>query len=257
MCSARHNWLRVPTNTLLGVGHVELGAEASHYVARVHRCTVGQTLLLFDPARGTEATAEIVTVDSKHVTCRINDVRLGARRGVAGLDLVQGLGKGDKPDQVVRDGVVLGVQSIRFVVCERSVAQATERDANKLERLTRIAVEAARQCGRSNLPRIELGVRFDAALPSVRRADGELALVLHPDEDSDPVETVVSRAVEGDPAVRIAIWVGPEGGFSERELEALSHHGAARASLGDLVLRTELAAIVAMARVGACLTRLR
>lgn len=272
---------------------VALGDEASHYVARVHRCAVGQTVLLFDAAQGTEAAAEIVTVQGKRVTCRVHEVTVGTRRGVVGLHLVQGLGKGDKPDQIVRDGVVLGVQSIRFVVCERSVAQATDRDAVKLERLTRIATEAARQCGRSNLPRLELGVRFDAALPGLRRevdsdgekrrrdgggtdaekrrgdgpaADGqqgrgdgpgELALVLHPDEDSAPVEAVVTRAVERDPALRIAIWVGPEGGFSERELELLSHHGAARASLGELVLRTELAAIVATARVGACLARLR
>lgn len=238
-----------------------MGDEASHYIARVHRQGVGDTVLLFDPANGTEALAEIVAVEGKRVRCRVSEVQAGTRRGVLGLHLVQGLGKGDKPEQVVRDGVVLGAQSIRFVVCERSVAQSTDRDAAKLERLMRIATEAARQCGRSNLPTIELGVGFEEALArgdtpvsgrqSVDDSGGESTLVLHPGDSLPLVEVVVDRALVRKPSVELAVWVGPEGGFTDHELAQLAARGATLASLGDLVLRTELAAIVALARVGA------
>lgn len=243
--SARRSCLRVPQSPLVE-GLVGLSEEASHYVARVHRRGVGETVLLFDPSAEVEADAEVVTVKGKHVTCRVDALRPAQRRGIPGLHLVQGLGKGDKPDQVVRDGVVLGAQSIQFVVCERSVAQATDRDAKKSERLLRIAMEAARQCGRGNLPALQLGVPFATALTA--GADGS-TLVLHPGDDLPLLE----RAIEAAAARAVTLWIGPEGGFSDAELEALRARGAQLASLGDLVLRMELAAVVALARAGAAL----
>lgn len=245
MSPVRRSVLRVPQASL-AVGLVGLSEESSHYVTRVHRRGAGETVLLFDPGASVEGDAEIVAVQGKHVTCRIDALRPAQRCGIPGLHLVQGLGKGDKPDQVVRDGVVLGAQSIRFVVCERSVAQATDRDAKKTDRLQRIAIEAARQCGRGNLPNLQLGVAFASALP---KAGDELSLVLHPGEDLPLLE----RAIETEMTRAVTVWVGPEGGFSDAELSDLRASGARLASLGDLVLRTELAAIVALARAGAAL----
>jgi 16S rRNA (uracil1498-N3)-methyltransferase len=224
-----------------------LSDDASHYVARVHRRHVGDALLLFDPEAGLEANAVVAAVTGKRVVCEVADLRSGERGGVKGLRLVQGLGKGDKPDQVVRDGVVLGAQSIDFVVCERSVVQATSRDAAKQERLSRVAIEAARQCGRSNLPRIRLGLTWEQALG--QHCDA-FSVVLQPGEDIPLVEVVLGTRP---PTRDTALWIGPEGGFSDAEVRALVTSGAHLASLGDLVLRTELAAVVGLARVGACL----
>jgi 16S rRNA (uracil1498-N3)-methyltransferase len=204
-------------------------------------------LVLFDPERGLEADATIREVDNKDVLCDAGPPRVGERVGVLGLHLVQGLGKGDKPEQVLRDAVVLGAQSVSFVICERSVAQSTERDTAKKERLMRIAVDAARQCGRSNLPEIRFGLGFDAALEQDEAAP---PLVLHPDETALPVEAVLSAAPR---VLAVKTWIGPEGGFSENELQRLIEHHGRFASLGQLVLRTELAAVVALARIGAWL----
>ncbi len=265
MSSSRPSPLRVPTSNLAS-GLTTLGAEPSHYVSRVHRRSVGETILLFDPTEGTEAVAEIVALQGKLVTCMVAEVRPGVRRGIAGLHLVQGLGKGNKPDQVVRDGVVLGAQSIRFVVSDRSVVQTSDRDEAKLSRLVRIATEAARQCGRSDLPRIELAASFGDALtwgtgssrPNLTEAMGEkLALVLQPGDEIPLVESILGDHLAECAALEVSIWVGPEGGFSDAELVMLTSRGARVASLGDLVLRTELAAIVAMARVGALLANRR
>lgn len=262
MSSSRQSLLRVPTSPLTA-GTAQLSEEASHYVSRVHRRGIGETVLLFDPAAGTEAVAELVAVGGKRVSCRLGEVRLGTQNGIPGLHLIQGLGKGDKPDQVVRDGTVLGANSIRFVVCERSVAQTTDRHAAKLDRLVRIATEAARQCGRSNLPAIELGLAFDRAVassttpPLESEGGSRSTLVLHPGGQFPLVEEVVAKAAGSGGKLQVSIWVGPEGGFSDAELAALAAAGASLASLGDLVLRTELAAIVALARVGASLATLK
>lgn len=227
-----------------------LSEEASHYVSRVHRRHAGDALLLFDLEAGLEADAVLLAVNGKRVVCEVSDLRRGERRGVQGLRLVQGLGKGDKPDQVVRDGVVLGVQAIDFVVCERSVVQPTSRDAAKQDRLTRVAIEAARQSGRSNLPRIRLGLGWEQALEAHEDA---FSILLHPGEDIPVVEAVLAtRPIARD----TALWIGPEGGFSDSEVQGLVTKGAQLASLGDLVLRTELAAVVGLARVGAWLSAL-
>lgn len=244
--SHRRPALRVPTLTLAS-GPLTLPREASHYVARVHRRQPGDALVLFDPERGLEADATIRDVDNKDVLCDVEPPRVGERVGVLGLHLVQGLGKGDKPEQVLRDAVVLGAQSVSFVVCERSVAQSTERDTAKRERLTRIAVDAARQCGRSNLPEIRFGLGFDAAL---EQDAGASPLVLHPDETALPLEAALSAPPR---VVAVKTWIGPEGGFSDNELQRLAQHNGRLASLGRLVLRTELAAVVALTRVGAWL----
>jgi 16S rRNA (uracil1498-N3)-methyltransferase len=201
--------------------------------------------LLFDPALGIEAEAVITSIEGRRVTLSVDAPRVGNRVGVLGLHLVQGLGKGDKPEQVVRDGVVLGAQSISFVACERSVAQSTERDAAKHERLVRIATDAARQCGRSNIPTIQLGGSFEAAAANL---DNRLMLLLHPGDDVPTLETVLNSQPN---VAETVTWVGPEGGFSVTEVGRLTASGAHLASLGNLVLRMELAAVVSMARVGA------
>lgn len=247
MSGPRHSLLRVPSAPLAR-GTLVLSEDASHYVSRVHRRPLGDHVLLFDPVVGLEAEATIVAIEGKRVTMQVNEPHVGRRVGVRGLHLVQGLGKGDKPDQVVRDGVVLGAQSITFVVCERSVVQSTERDGAKLERLTRIATDAARQCGRSNLPAIQLGVAFEDAVADVCN---RLTIVLHPGADVPTVEEVLESA---DDFAQTVAWVGPEGGFSSAEVDVLVAGGARLASLGDLTLRTELAAVVCLARVGARLS---
>ncbi len=244
MSGTRRSPLRIPSAALTG-GTLVLPEDVSHYVTRVHRRPVGDHVLLFDPAFGIEAEAVITSIEGKRVTLCVAAPRAGNRVGVVGLHLVQGLGKGDKPEQVVRDGVVLGAQSITFVACERSVAQSTDRDAAKHERLVRIATDAARQCGRSNIPSIQLGGSFEgaAANPSNR-----LMLLLHPGDDLPTLEAVLNSHPN---VAETVTWVGPEGGFSVVEVERLMAGGARLASLGNLVLRTELAAVVCLARVGA------
>lgn len=215
---------------------------------RIHRRQVGEELCLFDPELGIEAQAVIDEVSGKRVVCRVAEVAPGTRRGVDGLRLIQGLGKGDKAEQVVKHAVALGAQSVEFVACERSVSRPTERDAIKEERLRRVAIDVARQCGRSTLPHIAL----NAPWPSVfARATQEGTLVaLHP----DGANTSLERTLRSLSPTIVTIAIGPEGGFSAREVSALSEQGARFASLGDLVLRTELAAVAALARAGAWLS---
>lgn len=240
--------LRIATAGLASGEHV-LSAEGAHYVQRVHRSSEGDQVLLFDPDSGVEAPAVITKLSHKAVVCRVGEVLPGRRRGIDGLRLIQGLGKGDKAEQVVKHAVALGVQSVEFVTCERSVSRPSARDADKELRLQRVAVDVARQCGRSNVPSLGMNVAFRVALEKAK-SEG-LLVALHTDGSSGVLERILEDAM---PSV-VTVVVGPEGGFSGHEVRELTAYGAHFASLGELILRTELAAVVALSRVGAWLER--
>jgi 16S rRNA (uracil1498-N3)-methyltransferase len=240
--------LRVATSDLKA-GKYSLTGDGAHYVQRVHRKGVGDVVLLFDPDQGVEASGVIVSIVAKCVVFQLDEVTPGTRCGIAGLRLIQGLGKGDKPEQVVKHAVALGVQSIEFVACERSVSRPSHRDTDKELRLGRVAVDVARQCGRSNVPHIGVSVSWREALAN--SAALGLLVALHTDVSSATLEAQLAAAV---PSV-VTIVIGPEGGFSASEVNDLATHGASLASLGELILRTELAAVVALARTGAWLAR--
>jgi 16S rRNA (uracil1498-N3)-methyltransferase len=153
--------------------------------------------------------------------------------------LVHALAKADKPERVLRDATALGVGCISWVESERSVSKLGARVHLKQRRLAEVALQAARQCLRSDVPVITLARSFEAALSD---ACGPGTIVLQPARGA-----LLSTALSEFDAQKINLWIGPEGGFSEREQGELRSRGAIFANLGSLVLRTELAATVALA----------
>ncbi|MFT3767931.1 MAG: RsmE family RNA methyltransferase [Minicystis sp.] len=228
--------LRVPVEQLAAGDH-PLPPEAAAYVARVHRLVAGDRVVVFDPDRALEADAEIADVGKRAVIVRVGEPR-PARRPARAITLIQGIGKGDKMDAIVRDATELGATRIVPALCDRSVARP---DATRAARWRRIAVEAARQCGRGDVPVIAPPTPFADA---VRTAEGA-CFCLDPHADR-----ALGDALGSTLAVTFA--VGPEGGLADGELVAAEQAGFVRASLGPFVLRTET---VCAAVLGALLVR--
>lgn len=232
--------LRVPGSSLRE-GDTWLDEAASRYVARVHRLGPGGALLLFDPDRGQEADAVVVSVEARRVRCSVGPPRPGSRLGVLPVHLVQCLGKGEKPDGVVRDATVLGARGVLLVESSRSVPKLRERADARRGRWREVAVQAARQSGRGDIPELRGPLPFAEALGAI---DATIArrLVLSPD-----AELPLLAALEG---VEVdapgALLIGPEGGLSVDELARAEAAGFLRVSLGTLVLRTETAATAAL-----------
>jgi 16S rRNA (uracil1498-N3)-methyltransferase len=225
--------LRVPVEDLR-LGALKLTGEAARYVARVHRVVVGDRLVVFDPDAVVEADAEVVRVGRDEVELRAEAPRPAARPRRL-VTLIQGIGKGDKMDAVVRDATELGATRIVPALAERSVARPT--GAPRADRWRRIAVEAARQCGRGDAPTIEPTMSFGEAFrrfaPAV--ALGGAGLCLDPWSGA-PIGRAFRRlAVDAE----ATFAVGPEGGFAEGELAEAVQAGFERVTLGALVLRTE------------------
>lgn len=223
--------------TPLSAGEQQLSKELGSYLVRVLRLRAGDSFVLFDPEAGTEASAELVR--DVPAIARVSEPRAAERASMREVTILQGLAKSDKPEQVLRAAVALGASSVTFVRTERSVAGAELR----LERLRSVMIDTARQCGRAELPRLG-GL---SSLNDALHASDGLGLLLDPNADASLVETLRGLAV----AHPIALAVGPEGGFSDREREQLLAAGFQPVRLAPYVLRTELAAIAALSVVAA------
>jgi 16S rRNA (uracil1498-N3)-methyltransferase len=140
---------------------------------------------------------------------------------------------------VLRAAVALGATSVTFVRTERSVVGAELRE----ERLRAVMLDAARQCGRGDLPELSPLVSLERALQA---SDG-LGVLLDPNAEQSLVELLRSVA----PSQPMALAVGPEGGFSEAEAQRLRAAGFQPVRLAPFVLRTELAAVAALSVVAA------
>ncbi|MCA9626794.1 MAG: 16S rRNA (uracil(1498)-N(3))-methyltransferase [Myxococcales bacterium] len=229
--------LRVAVSPLRG-GDQLLPEDAAHYVARVHRLTAGDALLLFDPRAGTEARASLLELSKKSVRVRVEAPREVPDLGRLPVCLVQALGKGEKPERVVKEATALGVSAIVLLESERGtprVAQSDVRATQRRQRLEASAVDAARQSGRSRIPEIGGPLRFEDFLTQA----GAHSLVLNPGGNVSLLDALEDTGQLPRP---LQIWIGPEGGFSPEELTALEHRGARATRFGPLVLRTETAA---------------
>jgi 16S rRNA (uracil1498-N3)-methyltransferase len=225
--------LRVPLSRL-APGERALEPEAAHYVLRVRRLRPGARLVVFDPEARTEADATLVG-DGRPTCVMVGEIRQATAVPKTAAILVQCVGKGSKLDQVVRDATELGASAILAALSERSVAQRTSPGA--LERLRRIAVEAARQSRRGDVPRIEP----PRPLREIARPDlADVRVVLDPSSPT-PLYSVLGSAEQSH-----AFVVGPEGGLSGPEVRFLTGVGFAPARLGRFVLRTETVAAAAL-----------
>ena len=238
--------LRVPMEMeAVAPGPRTLDAEAAAYVSRVHRLGPGDRLVVFDPERGIEADAEIVEAGKRAVTVLVGPARPASVPALRPVTLIQGVGKGDKMDGIVRDATELGATRLVPALCARSVARP---DAARSARWRRIAVEAARQCGRGDAPVIEAPLGFEEALGT---AGAGTLLCLDPRAGIRLGGTLARLGPEP-----VVLAVGPEGGFTDEELAAAERAGFTRVTLGPLVLRTEtvcaavLGAILAFADLG-------
>ncbi len=162
------------------------------------------------------------------------------------VSLIQAVGKADKPEQVVRDATALGVQRISFVSTARSVAKSA--GPERQGRLLRVAVEAARQSLRGDLPELTTHRSLESLFEE-RGPSEELRLLCAVSEQAEPLAGVVQRTwgESGGAALPpLLLLIGPEGGFEPDEIEAARRVGFTAVGLGPLVLRTETAAIAAL-----------
>jgi len=226
---------RLPLTGVLE-GTRTLPPDSARYVARVLRMRVGEELEVFDPRAGVAAFARITRVQGDDVELAIAAPR--AELAARPLVLVQGYPKGDKLGDIVRDATELGATLVVPAICERSIARPDAgKSAAKAERLSTIAAEAARQCGRARAPEIAPPMPLAEAL-ELARVHAAKGFVLW-ERATVPLGPELSSL---DPSRGVAFVIGPEGGLADAEVQRAESLGFVTRSLGPIVLRTETAA---------------
>jgi 16S rRNA (uracil1498-N3)-methyltransferase len=216
------------------------GAE-HHHIARVLRARPGDAVTLFDGAGG-EVEARIVRVGREETELvaeaglRSNAAAADTAGAETPLVLLTAVPRGGRMDFLVQKCCELGVSRIVPIVAERSV---TRPEPGRRARWEKIAREAARQCGRADVPVVSEPAALATALAAPELPDRRL--ILSTDEAGRPLRALLA---ERGPT---ALLVGPEGGFAAAETEAARAAGFQPVSLGSRILRVETAAIVAVA----------
>jgi 16S rRNA (uracil1498-N3)-methyltransferase len=225
---------------------LELPADTGAHVARVLRARVGDALILFDGS-GREFDGEIESVRGTRVRAAIGPGRSVDRESPLAVTLVQCVPRGDRMDFIVQKATELGVARIVPVLSQRGVVRLDARQAeSKAAHWRGVAASACEQCGRNRLPSIdEPRPLLDFLGSNDAVADGEVRHVSRVRLLFEPVSAARQSEWRIDGPVEVAI--GPEGGFSPEEIGAFGLVGFERIGLGPRVLRTETAAIAAIA----------
>ncbi len=211
------------------------GAEA-HHLLNVMRAKIGDEVTLFD-GQGHEASASIVGRDKKSVELEVGpivavDLELGSA-----LTIAVALPKGDRQKWLVEKLTELGVTTLVPIVTEHSNVPPSD---NAIEKLRRVVVEACKQCGRNRLMEIAATVSFAEFVAS--SDSGCDRVIAHPR---------CAPLVGSDEFDSVCVAIGPEGGFSESEVNMAMSAGWRLASFAPAILRIETAAVAAAAILGA------
>jgi len=209
---------------------VAVTGEEFHHAARVVRVRAGEEVEVFD-GNGFAASGHVEAMANDHVLVRI-DAPIASRELAIDLRLAMSIIQLEKFDLVLQKATELGVRTIVPIVTDRVEVRA-ERYRGKAERWERIVFEATKQSGRAVIPSIETPIAYGEAIAR------EGAKVIF---DADTAPGALPEATA------LTLFIGPEGGWSDEELELAREHGAVFQKLGPRRLRAETAAIVAVAK---------
>ena len=222
---------------------IDFPAEEAAHAFKVLRLRAGEDIEVSD-GEGALFAAELTEVSREIVRARLTE-RLDSKEPPVSLTLYMGYPKAEKLELIVQKLTELGANRVVPVVMARSVARPDAKDgAKKRERLERIALEAAKQCGRGRVPEIAAPMSWKQALADM----AERSLMLVPWEEARG--TTLGTVREARPGeTNLGLLVGPEGGISAEEIEDAERAGAVPVTLDPRILRAETAAIASSAVV--------
>ncbi len=215
--------------------NVELTETVFHHWVKVLRAQVGEKATLFN-GQGGEYQVTLVEVAKKSASVSVDTFNPDDRTPAFTTLLGQVMSKGDRMDYTIQKATELGVSKIQLLMSERCEMRLKyDRDQKKIDHWQGIAIAACEQCGMNKVPEvlapISLQDWLNSELPATK-------LVLAPNKDQIDVLAAATP--------NIALLIGPEGGLSEAEIQLSNNAGFINWCIGNRVLRTETAPIVAL-----------
>ncbi|MBD5527101.1 MAG: 16S rRNA (uracil(1498)-N(3))-methyltransferase [Lachnospiraceae bacterium] len=218
------------------------GGDVNH-IKNVLRMRVGQELAVSNGVDGREYRCGIVALEEDVIRCELRFVKEDGAELPSRIYLFQGLPKADKMELIVQKAVELGAYQVIPVATHRSVVRLDEKKAAaKVSRWQAIAQAAAKQSKRGVIPQVQQVMDWKQALEYVR----DIPVKLIPYELAEDMDKT-RELIEGlEPGRDIAVFIGPEGGFEEEEIETAMAAGATPITLGRRILRTETAGMTVL-----------
>lgn len=213
--------------------------EDKNHIKNVLRLRCGETIIVSDGKKN-DYLVEIVAFHSDSIeTIIINQVENKSEPSVQ-VVLYQGLPKFDKMDTIIQKSVELGVYQIIPVLTQRSISKIHTEDVNKkLVRWNKISCEAAKQCGRGSIPEVLHPRTFSQAVSEVA---SQYAVIPYEKETTTKLRSFLLK-VQTERIKKMSFFIGPEGGFSDEEIELAKKGKITPVTLGPRILRTETAGI--------------
>ncbi|WP_288580271.1 16S rRNA (uracil(1498)-N(3))-methyltransferase [uncultured Veillonella sp.] len=224
---------------------IELPKDVTHHVLHVFRHNMEKPITVTgsDNRCGIYQITEEVDGKAQAKLIEYVDANLASYRTI----LVQSLLKGEKLEWVLQKVTELNVDTIYLVPTANCVAKYDEKKLqSKVNRWEKIMLEAAQQCGRNHLPTLVVGETLLQALDIESEA---LKLVAYENEAGQTIKDVLKTLHSDKSVTDVLICIGPEGGYQEKEINAIIKYSGKSVSLGNTILRAETAAIGSLAMI--------
>lgn len=226
----------VEKNNIHSDNIVITGDDVKH-ISRVLRLVCGDLITICD-GEGTDYTVRIERCGKDSIFTSIVNSGKNKTEPPIEVSLFQGIPKSDKMDFIIQKSVELGVRKIIPVITERTIIRFDNNKSldKRVARWQRISLEAAKQCNRGVVPQVEYPLNFEEALGFC--ADDGLSIIPYEKEKANCLKSIIKSNPK-----KAAVFIGPEGGFSEAEIIKAVNFNIKPVSLGPRILRTETAGI--------------
>ena len=224
--------------------YILLNGENAHHISRSLRMTVGEQITVSD-MESFEYDCVLESFTDSTVCAKIINKYASNSEPEIRVHLFQALPKGEKLDFIIQKSVELGVYDITPFESERCVVKVkNDAESRKTERRNKIALEAAKQCGRGIIPNVNPSVSFNDMLKAASQSD--VVLFCYEGEGTLPMASAL-KSIRAEKRINdISIIIGSEGGFSDDEAIRSDKLGFVRIGLGKRILRAETAAVMAL-----------
>ncbi|MGV8983213.1 16S rRNA (uracil(1498)-N(3))-methyltransferase [Clostridium sp.] len=234
----------VPKENIDGDNAIIDGEDVKH-IYKVLRLKIGDKVSI-NNCEGKEYIGEITLIDKSEVKINLLEENPINNESPVEVYLFQGMPKSTKMDLIVQKNTELGVKAITPIITERVVVKTELKEFKKVDRWNRIALEACKQSKRSLVPEINVPIEFSDLLKQLKTMD--LVVVPYENEKGYGIKRLM-KTIEKESISKVAIIIGPEGGFEESEIHKLKEIGASIVTLGPRILRTETAGFTCLSLI--------
>lgn len=234
----------VPKSNVLGDTAIIEGDDVKH-IYKVLRLEVGDEVSI-NNCEGEEFLGRIEDINKKQVTVMCTERLELNNESPVEVYLFQGLPKSTKMDLIVQKATELGVKEVTPIITERVIVKSELGEFKKLDRWNRIVLEACKQSKRSIIPKVNTPIEFEELLDLLKNMD--LIAVPYENAKGHGIKNMVS-SIDKSHIKKIAVIIGPEGGFAEAEISRLKELEAYIVTLGPRIFRTETAGFVCVSLI--------